>query len=70
MVRLAAFEPLNALVQIERAFQAFYLGQNLIVAGRSDLFECGESALDAFKAGIHIPLDGVQMGMHGAQFRR
>jgi hypothetical protein len=70
MLRLATFESFDALVQVEGTFQAIDPRQNLIMTGRSDLFERRKTAPDRVKAGIHILFDGVQADVHGSQFGR
>jgi hypothetical protein len=70
MLRLATFESFDALVQVEGTFQAIDPRQNLIMTGRSDLFERRKTAPDRVKTGIHILFDGVQADVHGSQFGR
>jgi len=70
MLRLPAFEPFDALVQVEGAFQSVDLRQDLTMAGASDLCERRKTAPDRVKAGIHILFDSVQADMHGSQFGR
>ena len=69
MLRLAAFEPFDPLIQIERAFQSIHLCQNLVVTSCSDILDSGKTASYGVKPGVHFFFNRIETGIDRYQKR-